>query len=553
MDYIRKLTPLKFLTSLLFLICSLSVSAQNQEQQRFLVEYGQYWGFLKYFHPTPSGQNWDDVLLDDFEKVKSASSRDEFNIIVNSLFDKCETPNYQKRNLIDSLRFAESFEWINSANPPEAVGKEIQRLIEEKPKFNNKYIANNPVGNLRISNEKDYEYEVNSAIQYLALTRYWNVINYFCPNRDLVRMDWTEAYHKHLMRFIQASSYEDYYFAVRMITAEIADGHGFIRTKNDILNNQRLAPFYCLKVKEGYFITLVWQDSLNSLNIQRLDRIVSIDGKSAEDRIKEIGTYISSSNDYFLSHMTHYMRLSDKDSMDITVERDGKLISQRIATIDREELKKRYKPGNYMPPPAFAIKTDSVSGKKYAYMHLGRLKRKDINGKFKRALKKTDYAVIDVRNYPNWTLPKLCEVLIEGRQKFARFVKMDSELPGSYTWTKSQTIGNKRKGYDGKVIILVDHHTMSQAEYTVMALQRHPNAVTIGGQTAGADGNISTIPLPFGINSIFSGLGVYYLDGTNAQQVGVKRDHHVVQEITYFTDRKDLIYEKALELIRESK
>lgn len=93
---------------------------------------------------------------------------------------------------------------------------------------------------------------------------------------------------------------------------------------------------------------------------------------------------------------------------------------------------------------------------------------------------------------------------------------------------------------------------MSQAEYTVMALQQHPNTIVIGGQTAGADGNISEIPLPFGIKSVFSGLSVFYPNRTPTQQVGVQRDYQIVQNISYIEEHRDLILEKALELIRQN-
>jgi C-terminal processing protease CtpA/Prc len=50
--------------------------------------------------------------------------------------------------------------------------------------------------------------------------------------------------------------------------------------------------------------------------------------------------------------------------------------------------------------------------------------------------------------------------------------------------------------FTGKVVILVDEVTQSQAEYTTMAFRVAPDAVVVGSTTAGADGNVSRIPLP---------------------------------------------------------
>ena len=61
--------------------------------------------------------------------------------------------------------------------------------------------------------------------------------------------------------------------------------------------------------------------------------------------------------------------------------------------------------------------------------------------------------------------------------------------------------------------MLVDESTMSRAEYFTMALQSVPGAIVVGSQTAGADGNVSSIALPGGITAHFSGVAVRYPDG----------------------------------------
>lgn len=541
---------------IIFITCfSLTSIGQSETQRDYLVCYGQIWGFLKYFHPEPSNQDWDKTLLEDFDKIKNCSSDSEFNLIISTLINDCGSFTPKNRIISDSLTFEESYEWLESRLISDENKKTLFHLLQKKPNFKNKFIIEAAVGNPKIINEIEYgSYSCSPSVQFLALTRYWNIINYFCPNRDIIPRDWTTVYKDHVSNFINATSYEDYYFAVSRITSEIRDGHGFIKTDNNPMNDYKFAPFYCVNVSNGYYITIVWQDSLDSFNLKRMDRIISIDGISVEEKIKQIGTIISTSNDYDLSKSTHYLRLFDTDSVSITVEREGVLIREVVPTIDKETLMKRYTPNKSIitPQRPYRFLTDSISGKHYCFIDMGKLKRSDITREFKRNLYKTEQIIIDSRNYPNWTLIELTKVLIKGKRKFAHFKKMNFDYPGSFEWTQSQTIGNKRKGYDGDVYVLVDYHTMSQAEYTVMALQQHPNTFVIGGQTAGADGNISEIPLPFGIKSVFSGLGVFYPDKTPTQQVGVQRDYQIVQDKSYIEVQKDLILEKALELIRQN-
>ena len=524
---------------------------QNNEQKEFLVCYSQVWGFLKYFHPEPSKKEWDKYLIEDYEKLLTCNSRLEFNQIISDLINECGSYKSKKRVITDSLIFKESFSWLNSGLISKNNHSYLTQLRNNKPKFKNKYISKAPSGNPKIINENSYgNYGCNPSIHYLSITRYWNIINYFCPNRNIIPENWNQVLKNNLHNFITANNYKDYYFAVRKMTTEIRDGHGFIRTQNNPIDKYKYAPFYCIGLSDGYFINVVLQDSLQSIDLKRMDRIISINGEPIEHKIRQVGNFLSSSNDYYLSKATRYLGSTNQDSITLAINRDGNLVTRTYSTIDRVTLNSKFKStkSNVIKRPYIFLK-DSISGKEYCYIDMGRLKSSDINREFKRKLMSKDYLIVDSRNYPNWTLIKLSKLLINGRTKFAKFINMDLDYPGSFKWTESQTVGNKMKAYEGKVYVLVDYNTMSQAEYTVMAFQQHPNTIVIGGQTAGSNGNVSEIPLPFGIKSFFSGLGVFYPDGTPSQQVGIKRDYNVLQNSSYLQG-KDLILEKALELIR---
>ena len=111
---------------------------------------------------------------------------------------------------------------------------------------------------------------------------------------------------------------------------------------------------------------------------------------------------------------------------------------------------------------------------------------------------------------------------------------------------------NNNDYYKGKVIILVNELTQSQAEYTTMALRVAPNATVVGSTTAGADGNISVINLPGSIRTMISGIGVYYPDGTETQRIGIVPDLKIKPSLAGIRAGKDEVLEKAIELIRQS-
>jgi C-terminal processing protease CtpA/Prc len=109
------------------------------------------------------------------------------------------------------------------------------------------------------------------------------------------------------------------------------------------------------------------------------------------------------------------------------------------------------------------------------------------------------------------------------------------------TWTNPNA-------YQGKIYILVNEETQSQAEYTCQYLSHAPTAKVIGSQTAGADGNVSFIDLP-GIRTYFTSLGWYYGDWYQQQRNGVKIDSIVVPTAAGLRAGKDEVLEAALDCL----
>ncbi len=82
-----------------------------------------------------------------------------------------------------------------------------------------------------------------------------------------------------------------------------------------------------------------------------------------------------------------------------------------------------------------------------------------------------------------------------------------------------------------------------------MAFRAAPGAIVIGSTTAGADGNVSTVPLPGGFSSLISGLGVYYPDNRPTQRVGIIPDIKVKPTIAGMQAGRDELIEEAIRQI----
>src|SRR5664279_3764623 len=103
-------------------------------------------------------------------------------------------------------------------------------------------------------------------------------------------------------------------------------------------------------------------------------------------------------------------------------------------------------------------------------------------------------------------------LLVEKETAFARSTVGDASNPGAFYWTEPIRLQPGKPHYSGKVIILVDESSQSRAEFTSMAFRSAPLAKVVGSTTAGADGNVSRIPLPGGLSSMISGIGIFYPD-----------------------------------------
>ena len=103
--------------------------------------------------------------------------------------------------------------------------------------------------------------------------------------------------------------------------------------------------------------------------------------------------------------------------------------------------------------------------------------------------------------------------------------------------------------YSGKVILLMDERSVSQSETTIMSLRQSPNAVVIGSESRGANGDLVEVKLPGDLRINMSGLGVYTAEGEQTQRVGLKPDIEIFPTIQGIKEGRDELLEKGIEEI----
>jgi C-terminal processing protease CtpA/Prc len=188
------------------------------------------------------------------------------------------------------------------------------------------------------------------------------------------------------------------------------------------------------------------------------------------------------------------------------------------------------------------------------YIYIGTLK-KDYIAAIMPGFLKTKGIIIDLRCYPSDAVNQILGgYLMPKATPFVNFTSGSIVNPGYFTFSNSvySYVGKKNADYyKGQVVILVNEQTQSAAEYSAMAYRAAPGAKVIGSTTAGADGNVSWFYLPGGIYTCISGLGIYYPDKRETQRVGIVPDITVQPTIKGFTQGRDEVLEKAIEIINK--
>lgn len=187
-----------------------------------------------------------------------------------------------------------------------------------------------------------------------------------------------------------------------------------------------------------------------------------------------------------------------------------------------------------------------------AYIKLSSIKAADLPAYFEKA-KNAKGMIVDIRNYPSEFVPfAIGAYLATKPTPFVAFTSADLANPGAFHFSDGPIIAPGPVHFNGRIVILVDETTRSQAEYTAMALRVMPGAVVIGSTTAGADGNVSSISLPGQLNTMISGLGIFYPDHRPTQRIGIVPDI-VVIPIKGLAAGRDEVVETATHFIENAK
>ena len=220
------------------------------------------------------------------------------------------------------------------------------------------------------------------------------------------------------------------------------------------------------------------------------DVVKSLDGAAISSLVGKWTAYYADSNEAARKRdLAANLTRGACGAVDVEIDRRGKAVQVAATRVKADQVFATHDRGG----DTFQMLSADV-----AYVKLSSIKAADLEGYFERA-KNTKGLIVDIRNYPSEFVPfAMGAYLATKPTAFATFTFMDLANPGAFHFGEGEMIEPGPVHYGGKVVILVDETSQSQAEYTAMALRAMPGAVVVGSTTAGADGNVSSVPLPGG-------------------------------------------------------
>jgi carboxyl-terminal processing protease len=540
---------------LMLVVLSLPGQVNAQTHVQKIEIFTRLWGFLKYHHPDVAAgkQDWDSVFMANIEAIRKTGSKEQFNRQLLSITGPVDAQVASKP--ADEL-FNKNFDasWMQSPFLNEILKARLQEIYDHRSQGSKRYIKlQNMTADYSGENPYDSIGFPDMRHRLLFLARFYNAINYFAPYKYLIGKEWDSMLSKFIPEMIAANDTTSYYKILLKLAVALKDGHSQVSSSRnhsiikDNVFGKYTAPFHTAIVDGNVVITKLANDTLcRKANIRVGDIVTAVNKESVSERIKRLKPYVSASNENSRNHYLNWVFFDTPDqNQQLTLKRAGQSHSTNATCILTTE-KKWQDIANYMGNET-GYKT---IGNSIAYVYAAQIWKGNLE-QIKALIKSKKAVIFDVRNYPNNDdFYSIFDMFLPEGRPINYSLVFSPENPGYFKWELSPKLGSINKNiYPGKVLILTDERSQSQGEYSVMTIQTIPGAVTLGRQTAGADGIVTMIPMGGGITISYSGYGIYYPDRSGTQQSGVKIDIPVKQTLEAVLQNKDLTLDKALKYL----
>ncbi|MBI4877080.1 MAG: hypothetical protein HY822_20785 [Acidobacteria bacterium] len=519
-----------------------------------LVAFAKVFGYARHFNPSDqvAAADWETIAAEGARLAEEAVNRQELAERIQSVFNpiaptiriypegsRPELPaelrpasrnglrvvrwrHYGVRIGADSPSYQSTREWavlsggqlpagwIDPAEPFDAAIGSGLRVQVPLTLYGEDY-GTRPWGPLPSSDDLYIRGATNRGTRLAAVIIAWNAIQHFYPYFDVIDVDWHAELAKALKAAAADATVQDFQKTLRRFWASLKDGHGSVSA----VEGFPAVPLVWDWVENQLVVTRVKQDQQSG--IQRGDRVVSIDGKSAEAAIAEIEALTSGATPQWIrwraqaelaycTASTRRMRLEIEPFAQPGTRRSIELAcgTDYDWSEPRPEMVAELEPGIF-------------------YIDIGRITDAD----WRAALPSLTLArgiVFDLRGYPR-TSSYLNHFAADGVIDSAQWHIPTPEKPDRADLSFYHPPGWNLKPVEpylrAKKVFLTDGRAISFAESVMGIVEAYKFADIVGSATAGTNGNVNTFSVPGGFRLVFTGMKVLKHDGSRHHGVGI--------------------------------
>ena len=414
------------------------LSELTRTQIENLALLGKVWGILKYHHQsvTAGKHHWDYELFRVLPKLLAARDRDAGNAALRDWIrgmgnlpacSACITLRG------DNLHLSPEMDWIGHEA---VVGHDLAELLRtiyrDRSGGKQFYVSQVPaIGNPAFEHELGYAglRFPDAGYQLLALFRFWNIIQYWFPYRNVLDQDWSRVLGEFIPRMALAKDKDAYQLAAIALIAKVTDTHANLWSASPELRppagNCQL-PVTIRFIENRAVVTGYSEAAAGPATGLKIgDVIERLDDVPVEELVERWAPYYPASNQPTrLRDIARALSRGACSDARVSVRRASQAVQitaqrQPLATLNQ-------KVGNThdLPGETFRLLSDQV-----AYLKLSSVKAAQVSSYIDRA-RATKGLVIDIRNYPSeFVVFALGSLLVDRPTQFARFTWRSSIIP----------------------------------------------------------------------------------------------------------------------------
>ena len=380
--------------------------ADGLDQGARLAALAKVWGLLKYFHPgvAQGTMNWDTSLIDELPRIQAADSRTAFNDeIVRFMRSAGAPPRVAAGASLETPEAEPAFRWIDDDqlfDPPTI--RELKTTRNAVIAGTNRYVRPvASVGNPDFATESAYN-EIGplppTGLRFLALARFWNMVQYYAPNRDITDRPWGDVLTRLVPRFLEAATTSEYQLAVCELTASLNDTHAFTGSSAlTTLWGTKSPAIRTRYIESQTVITDAFDFLTANADLRPGDIVTDVNGVSSEEARERLRPYVWASNEGALQrNIDTLLFRTNATTTTLGVSRFGVRKELVVPTAFLAQLN-----ASTLAVDARPAKWRVLDGN-IGYVHMGLLLQTDVAAMW-AAVADTRAIVFDVRNYPQGT------------------------------------------------------------------------------------------------------------------------------------------------------